>query len=277
MALVTSPLRWASRRARSSGVTTWPTTETKPTAPTESSGRLSMSSPEYQARPERAMAQLARPRSPLASLLATIRGCSASRTMRLGVDRDTAAAGDVVEHHRQVGGVRDGREVPEEALLRGLAVVRRHREQAVGAGVLGGAGQLDAVAGVVGAGSGDDMGPVADRIDHGAYQLGFLRVAGGRGLSGGAVDDRPSLPASTRWAASRWAPSRSRAPSAVNGVTMAVSTRPKGVCGVEVGAMGPTLLVAHRAVCASGEQGMWSSGTACSGVQAVPGPFVQPR
>lgn len=39
-----------------------------------------MSSPEYQARPERAIAQAAAPRSPLASLLATIRGCSPSRT-----------------------------------------------------------------------------------------------------------------------------------------------------------------------------------------------------
>jgi len=53
----------------------------------------------------------------------------------------------------------------------------------------------------------------------------------------------PSLPASTRYAARRWAPSRSREPSVVNGVTIAVSTLPKGVSGVEVGAMNPTLLV----------------------------------
>ena len=33
---------------------------------------------------------------------------------------------------------------------------------------------------------------------------------------------------------------------------MAVRTRPKGVCGVEVGAMGTTLLVAQRAVVPSG-------------------------
>ncbi|GGP48458.1 hypothetical protein GCM10010214_21350 [Streptomyces abikoensis] len=34
----------------------------------------------------------------------------------------------------------------------------------------------------------------------------------------------------------------------MKGVTMAVRTRPKGVCGVEVGAIGATLLVAHREV-----------------------------
>ncbi len=77
-----------------------------------------------------------------------------------------------------------------EALLRGLVVVRGDHQQAVGAGLLGGAGELDAVVGVVGAGSGDDVGAVADRFDHGAYELGFLRIAGGRGLTGGAVDDQ---------------------------------------------------------------------------------------
>ena len=89
----------------------------------------------------------------------------------LGVDRDAAAAGDVVEHDRQFGGVGDGREVPVQALLRGLVVVRRDREQAVGAGLLGRAGQLDAVAGVVGADAGDDVGPVADRLQDGSYEL----------------------------------------------------------------------------------------------------------
>src|SRR3712207_8494334 len=37
-----------------------------------------------------------------------------------------------------------------------------------------------------------------------------------------------SLPASTRWAASSWAAGRSRSPSAVNGVAIAVRTAPKG-------------------------------------------------
>ena len=38
-----------------------------------------MSSPEYQARPVDAMPHCAKSRSPLASLLATMRGCSAMR------------------------------------------------------------------------------------------------------------------------------------------------------------------------------------------------------
>ena len=41
----------------------------------------------------------------------------------------------------------------------------------------------------------------------------------------------PSLPWSTRWVATRATPSRSTPPSAVNGVTIAVSTRPKGAAG----------------------------------------------
>src|SRR5690349_11642575 len=70
---------------------------------------------------------------------------------------------------------------------------------------------------------------------------------------------RPSLPASTRWTASRCAPSRSSAPSAVNGVIMAVRTRPKGVCGVEIGAMGNTLLAATLAVSPRGTSTLgWS-------------------
>ena len=66
-----SAIRWLS---------TWPTTETTPTAPTESSGRFSVSSPEYQARPVEAMTEAAAATSPLASLLATMRGCSAMRS-----------------------------------------------------------------------------------------------------------------------------------------------------------------------------------------------------
>ena len=78
----------------------------------------------------------------------------------------------------------------QEALLRRLVVVRRDGEEPVGAGALGGAGQLDAVAGVVGADAGDDVGPVSDRFEDGPYELVLLRVAGGRGLAGGAVDDQ---------------------------------------------------------------------------------------
>jgi len=48
----------------------------------------------------------------------------------------------------------------------------------------------DAVVGVVRADAGDDVGAVAHRLQHGAYEFRFLRVAGGRGLTGGAVDDQ---------------------------------------------------------------------------------------
>src|SRR5688572_33148519 len=42
---------------------------------------------------------------------------------------------------------------------------------------------------------------------------------------------RPSLPWSARWTATLATPSRSTLPSAVNGVTIAVSTRPNGAAG----------------------------------------------
>ncbi len=41
----------------------------------------------------------------------------------------------------------------------------------------------------------------------------------------------PSLPWSARWVATLATPSRSTLPSAVNGVTIAVSTRPNGAAG----------------------------------------------
>ena len=53
----------------------------------------------------------------------------------------------------------------------------------------------------------------------------------------------PSLPRSTRSAASAAAASTSSAPSRVNGVTIAVSTRPNGCRGVEVAAMASRLPV----------------------------------
>ena len=77
-----------------------------------------------------------------------------------------------------------------QALLRRLVVVRRHDEQAVGAGLLGRRGQLDGVGGVVGADAGDDPGPVADRLEDGAQQVVLLARAGGGRLPGRAADDQ---------------------------------------------------------------------------------------
>ena len=76
----------------------------------------------------------------MASLTATIRGCSASRTRVSTSIGTTRARRDVVEHHRQVGGVGDRGEVAQQPGLRGLVVVRRHDEQAVHAEPLGGPG-----------------------------------------------------------------------------------------------------------------------------------------
>jgi hypothetical protein len=98
----------------------------------------------------------------------------------------------------------------------------------VRAGLLRLPGQLDGVPGVVGADPGEDSGPVA------ASTTARIR----RSFSASVVvGDSPVVPfntsaslpcSSTRCWASRAAPSRSSDPSAVNGVTMAVISRPNG-------------------------------------------------
>src|SRR6185436_15138429 len=60
------------------GPATWPTTLTMPDAPCVRWARLRRSSPEYHCRSVFDMTSLAANRSPLASLTATMRGCSAS-------------------------------------------------------------------------------------------------------------------------------------------------------------------------------------------------------
>ena len=171
-------------------------------------------------------------RSPLASLTATIRSCSASRRVGLGLDRRAGAARDVVEHHRQVGGVGDRCEVRGAApAWRGLVVVRRHEQQRRRRRAFSAcAGQLDRVRGVVGADPGDDAGPVADRVDDGAQDRAvLLGVAGGRRLPRRAADDQAVVAVvdevRRRSAA---VPSRSTEPSSWKAVTIAVSTRPNG-------------------------------------------------
>ena len=107
---------------------------------------------------------------------------------RVVLDRGAGAARDVVEHHRQVDRVGGGLEVPHQGLLRRLVVVRRHQQQAVRAGLLGAAGQLDGVMGVVGARARDHPGPVPDRLDDGADQALLLVVAGRGRLTGRPAD-----------------------------------------------------------------------------------------
>ena len=125
----------------------------------------------------RASVQATAPRSPLASLTATIRGCSASRTSVSTSIGDRGARRDVVEHHRQVGAVGHRGEVPEQTGLRRPVVVRRDDQQAVDAEPLGGARLLDRVRGVVGADAGDDGGPVADGVQDDLEHGVLLAVA----------------------------------------------------------------------------------------------------
>ncbi len=86
---------------------------------------------------------------------------------------------------------------------------------------------MHAVGGVVGAGAGDDAGPVTDRLEHCGKQRSLLVVGGGRRLPVVPDSTSPSHPESTRWVAT---PHRratvSIVPSGLNGVTIAVSTVP---------------------------------------------------
>ncbi len=100
---------------------------------------------EHQVRGEPSPAEVA-PKSPLASLTATIRGCCGQPDQGLGLDRHAGAAGDVVEHARQPGRVRDGGEVRDQAFLGRLVVVRRDDEQPVRARPFCLPGQLAACA-----------------------------------------------------------------------------------------------------------------------------------
>lgn len=105
--------------------------------------------------------------------------------------------------------------------------------------------------------AGDDVGAVADRLSHGSYEIRFLRVAGGRGLAGGAVDDESVVACihqmggeSLRAVEVKCAVRRERRDHCGE-------DPPEGVCGVEVGAMGNTLLAAQRAVPLGGCQEVW--------------------
>ena len=53
----------------------------------------------------------------------------------LGVDRHAGATGDVVEQHRELGGVGDSAEMREQPRLRRAGVVGRDAQQAVRAGL----------------------------------------------------------------------------------------------------------------------------------------------
>ena len=126
----------------------------------------------------------------MASLTATILGCSARSDQGVGRDRGPGPARYVVDDRRQPGRVGDRGEVRGQRVLGGLAVVRGDHEQAVRAGLLGLPGELEAVRGDVRPDPGDDRGPAPDRLPDHPDQARFLLVGRGRRLTGGAVDDQ---------------------------------------------------------------------------------------
>lgn len=106
--------------------------------------------------------------------------------MRL--DTGAGAAGDVVQHQRNAGRVRDATEVRLDGGLRGSAVVRRHDQQPVRAGLFGLLRQLHGVSGVRTADPRDERYAVADGFPDRAQQCGLLGAGGGRGLAGGSAE-----------------------------------------------------------------------------------------
>ena len=107
-------------------------------------------------------------------------------------DVDDHPRGDVVGDQRQVGDRGGDRlEVGDDPGRVRLVVVGRDDQRRLGAGVGGGLGQLDRVAGVVGTGAADDRRPVADLVDDRSQQPDVLGVVERRRLSGRSGDDDP--------------------------------------------------------------------------------------
>ena len=89
--------------------------------------------------------------------------------------------------------------------------------------------QLQSVFSVEGANAGEDLRPVADRIKHHAQQVRLLCV-GGRWRLSGRTADHQSVVADLIDQIARESGRcvQVKDPSAANGVTIAVSSRPKG-------------------------------------------------
>ena len=129
-----------------------------PRPPTAISGNAIASSPDN----TRKSAGTARQTShiccmfPDASFTPTMFGMRRQAHKRRDLDVHARPARDVVDHDRQRGALGNRAVVLVEAFLRRLVVVRRHRQEAVGAGLRQIARELHDFFGVVSAGAGKD-------------------------------------------------------------------------------------------------------------------------
>ena len=98
------------------------------------------------------------------------------------------AAGDVVEHERQINALGDRAEVAIEPFLRRLVVVRHDRQPAVGADVLRVRSELDRLGGGIAADAGHHVNAAAHVLDDGLDQQAVLVDVDGRRLAGRADD-----------------------------------------------------------------------------------------
>ena len=163
-----------------------------------------------------------------------IRGCSASRSKVSGSIATTLRGGMSYSITGRPVASATAVKCAQQPLLRRPGVVRRDDEQAVRARLLGRLGQVDAVRGVVGARPGTTVArsPTAATTARTSSAFSSSVVVGLSPVV--PLTTSPSLPSSTRCAASSSARFRSSAPSASNGVTMAVSTRPNGRPGSDL-------------------------------------------
>ena len=148
---------------------------------------------------------------------------------RARLDVAAGAAGHVVDDDRQRRPGGNRAIVLVQAFLRGLVVVRRHREQALDTERLGGVRQLGHLGGVVAADAGEHGDLPGAGLDGDADDGVPLRARQGRRLARRAaghdeVDAATDLPLHQRASARS-----STAPDAVNGVTSAVPTPDQSV------------------------------------------------
>ncbi len=109
----------------------------------------------------------------------------------LQLDGGACAAGDVVEHDREVAGLHHAAEVVEDARLARFVVVRRHQEQPVDPDLGRLLGELHGVSGGVGAHPRHNRGAIADRVLDGQQDLAVLGDGRGGRFASRAADHDP--------------------------------------------------------------------------------------